>query len=132
MCNGKGVIYISNGPSFRLGDGEFKKGFYETSGSLNQAGKNNLLRNLQIGSIIRFGGQSKQKHGMMWSNTKAWLQNVQPKRHHNGTVGCIIMHPTFAGTKKELPVISVVAKAISLLSAPLIGLRPMVPTIPIT
>ena len=59
MCNDQGVIYINNDPSFRLGDGVLNEGFYGPSGSLNQAGKNKLLRHIQLGNMVSRGGQFK-------------------------------------------------------------------------
>ena len=53
ICKTLGATYISNDPSFRLGDGDINEGFYEADRtSLNQAGTSKLLRNLHLEHLL--------------------------------------------------------------------------------
>jgi ribosomal protein S27AE len=59
VCNNMDITFVNNDPGFRLGDGEINDGFFQEDGfTLNKAGLNKLLKNLQIQNDVTISTKS--------------------------------------------------------------------------
>ena len=62
ICKQLNVSFVNNDPSFRLGDGEINEGFLQDDGcTVNKAGRNKLLKNLQIQNTVKISTQAQWK-----------------------------------------------------------------------